>query len=608
MANAFPFPLRTAVAREQRHLRRHPCPVCKGFDEAPRGQEKRCHGFTSEDEMWCHCAREELSGGIVQGSDGLFAHKMLGPCKCGITHREDNRPRREIETTYDYVDEQGNFLFQVVRYVGKDFRQRTKDANGEWVWGLNGARRVLYHLDDLVSDDMDRTVYIAEGEKDVDRLRRDGVLSTCNPMGAGKWGAVADLARIVLQGRDVVVIADRDEPGRKHATETEAGLRSVVRSLRVLEPPSPHKDVSDLLAAGGSLEQLQPLDSGDGPTEAEPLRGLTHLSKLAVLGRDKILELAARPVRYLWEQIAVAGTIILLAAGPGEGKTTLLFLLLAARLNTGAPVRLLGRQVEPAPPNSYTVVIEGEHSESSACRKLLRSLALLKIDESSLDRLILVARKAVRLGSPEWLDVVTLVRSGLVSDIAIDTVARVAPGEADSEREQTAIFDLVAQAIEAAPTEASKPTVWACAHTRKNNRSGDVSDVSGSTQRVGQADSVLMLTGEKIEGRTVASKVTFGKLREEPDEYPLPVTFSIDGDDVRTSASLNDEDGRPLEERIVEQLQSGAKTKTALARVLRRSDKDMENAISSLFANSAITTTYVTVRGKQQRAFALRKQ
>jgi hypothetical protein len=340
---------------------------------------------------------------------------------------------------------------------------------------------------------------------------------------------------------------------------------------------------------------------------ADPLRGLEHLSRVAITGRQALHALAARPVHYVWALIAVAGTIILLAGGPGEGKTTLLFLLLAARMNKGSAVNVLGRLVEPALPGTYLVLIEGEHSESSAARKLLRSLRLLGIDDGALDRVILVARKAVRLGSPEWLDVVKLVGAGLVSDIGIDTVARVAPADGDNEREQTAIFDVVAQAIEAAPTEETKPTVWAAAHTRKNNRSGDVSDVAGSVQRVGQADSVLMLAGEKVEGRTVASKVTFGKLREEPEVYPLPVTFSIVGETIRVTTSTGeDDDDRPLETRIVEQLQHGKKTKTALSTALGRNGDDIEGALTNLFATRQIGTAAVTIRGRPYKAFALR--
>jgi len=345
------------------------------------------------------------------------------------------------------------------------------------------------------------------------------------------------------------------------------------------------------------------------PTAAEPLRGLPHLARVATLGRARILELAAKPTEYVWQDIAVAGTIVLVAGPPAEGKTTLLFLIVAARLNTGQPVLLLGRRLTPAPPLQWLVLIEGEHSDSSTSRKLTKSLRLMAVTDDALDRVIIIARKAVRLGSPEWADVVRLVAAGLVSDIAIDTVARVAPADADSEREQVAIFDAVAQAIEAAPDTAPKPIVWAVAHTRKAT-TGGLADVSGSAQRAGQADTVLMLSGEKVGGRTVSTTVTFQKLREDPDDYPLPVTFSIapgaDGGPAITTFATGVEDDRPLEERIVEQLTLGPKTKSTLSTRLSRSFKDIDDAIGVLFEAHKITTTTTKVRGKDCKAFKLR--
>jgi hypothetical protein len=62
----------------------------------------------------------------------------------------DQRPR--IVATSDYTDEQGQLLFQCVRYCPKDFKQRRPDPArpGEWIWNLNGVRRVLYHLREVV--------------------------------------------------------------------------------------------------------------------------------------------------------------------------------------------------------------------------------------------------------------------------------------------------------------------------------------------------------------------------------------------------------------------------------------------------------------------------
>src|SRR5215471_19110752 len=59
---------------------------------------------------------------------------------------EDERGERQIVAEYDYRDEKGELLFQVVRYQPKDFRQRRPDGSGGWIWKLNGTRRVLSRL------------------------------------------------------------------------------------------------------------------------------------------------------------------------------------------------------------------------------------------------------------------------------------------------------------------------------------------------------------------------------------------------------------------------------------------------------------------------------
>jgi len=376
-------------------------------------------------------------------------------------------------------------------------------------------------------------------------------------------------------------------------------------------PPAPIRKVNgkvikDLKMAG--LPLPDPFEDDEQPVSNDPLRGLHHLGPLAAVGRALLLELAAEPVSYAWQDIAVRATIILIAGAPAEGKTTLLFLVLAARMTLGDPVYLLGRKVEPAPQDKWVVVIEGEHSEGSAVRKLLKSMRLLDVNDMALDRLIMVARKAVRLGSPAWCDIDRMVAAGIVSDIAIDTVARVAPADSNSEVEQVAIFDAVARTIEQAPVK-SQPTVWAVAHTRKNGITGELSDVAGSAQRTGQADSVLLLKGDKVDGRTVSTKVLFAKLREEPDEYPLPVTFSIateDGEPTITTLTARDDDQRPLETRILEQLSTGPKTKNKLREALGRSASDVEDAISNLFEARSIQTTSTTIRGREFKAFKVR--
>jgi putative DNA primase/helicase len=228
----------TQVTKELRHSKRNPCPVCGGGENDPRGQSKRCTGFTSEDGDWTHCSREEHAGAIAQNGAGLFAHLMKGPCNCGQTHRD--RPD-DIEATYDYIDESGALLFQVVRKAGKQFRQRKPDGAGGWDWKTAGVRRVLYRLSELADSE---TVYICEGEKDVDNARRWDLVATCNPGGAEKWHFVAEMARGVLAGKKIVIFPDDDKPGQRHAQQVAAALKDFVASVKVVPLPG-GKDFSD---------------------------------------------------------------------------------------------------------------------------------------------------------------------------------------------------------------------------------------------------------------------------------------------------------------------------------------------------------------------------
>lgn len=260
-----------SVAASQRHTRANRCPICDGADGDPRGKERRCSGFASADGDYVHCSREELAGSIDANGAGLFAHRMQGSCHCGTTHGPDLRTSSngatDIEATYDYRDENGALVFQVVRKFGKQFRQRKPDGAGGWEWKLNGVRRVPYLLPELLAADPALDVYITEGEKDADSLSAKGLIATCNPGGAGKWSFISDTARKVLAGRNVVVVGDNDDAGRAHVADVAGRLRDVVRSIRVLVPPAPHKDVSDLLAAGGMLDELIPLSNACDPDE-----------------------------------------------------------------------------------------------------------------------------------------------------------------------------------------------------------------------------------------------------------------------------------------------------------------------------------------------------
>ena len=82
------------------------------------------------------------------------------------------------------------WLFQVCRKPDKTFPQRKPDGIGRgWIWKTGDVRRVLYRLPEVhEAIATGRTILPVEGERDVESLRKIGIVATCNPGGAAKPG------------------------------------------------------------------------------------------------------------------------------------------------------------------------------------------------------------------------------------------------------------------------------------------------------------------------------------------------------------------------------------------------------------------------------------
>jgi hypothetical protein len=182
------------------------------------------------------------------------------------TQAKTAESKGQIVAEYNYRDETGKLLFQTVRFEPKNFSQRRPDPSdpSKWIWNLKGVTRVLYRLPELKAEIARRdTIYLPEGEKDVESLVKYGFAATCNPLGAKKNGSswrpeYTETFRGVAR---VVVIADRDETGRAHARVVATALRLLVSSLKLIELPDRDtvkvKDAADFFGAGGSAEELR---------------------------------------------------------------------------------------------------------------------------------------------------------------------------------------------------------------------------------------------------------------------------------------------------------------------------------------------------------------
>ena len=166
---------------------------------------------------------------------------------------------RATTATYPYLDEQSNVLYRVVRTEPKGFFQQRPNGEGGWINGIQGVRRVLFQLPDVLeARAAGLVIHIAEGEKDCLTLRERGLPATCNVAGAGKWDASYSEA---LRGACVVILPDDDAAGRGHAQAVAVSLYGIAKWVRVVALPDlPNKgDISDWFSMGGTVEQLKQL-------------------------------------------------------------------------------------------------------------------------------------------------------------------------------------------------------------------------------------------------------------------------------------------------------------------------------------------------------------
>lgn len=252
---------------------------------------------------------------------GCTVDSILSAASLTLSDLHDNvhSSDRHIVATYHYHDEQGELLFQVIRFHPKDFRQRRPDGSGGWTWKLGDVRRVLYRLPHLKG----RTeAFVVEGERDADSLHAQSLTATCNPGGAGKWRD--DYARQLAAAgvQQVHVLPDNDPPGEAHARDVarschQAGL--VVRVVPLVGLPAKGDvtdwlhthTVDDLRAAVLGCPVFRPSDSVAAGFKLE----LTSIADLLAEGDTQI--------DWLVEDRIASGSVVLLAGKPKAGKSTL---------------------------------------------------------------------------------------------------------------------------------------------------------------------------------------------------------------------------------------------------------------------------------------------
>ncbi|MHC3471226.1 hypothetical protein ACYF6T_21365 [Streptomyces sp. 7R007] len=291
------------------------------------------------------------------------------PPKTPRVRTKAKRPLRGEAASYPYCDETGALLFEVVRIEIPGQKKTFQQISGDGYFGTSGIRRVLYRLPDVVqAAQAGGIVAITEGEKDTETLASMGVTATTMPGGVG-MGWSDDYTQSLKGAGEVIVIADNDDAGLTHAETVAASLDRHGIGYRVLVSDRA-KDFTDHVAAGGTLEDLVPVDAparcADEQAEIPPtqlplefwnsresLAGIRRLAHSKLLPADTALgAIMARvsgaiPHRFTAESPMGRASLnlpVAMVGGPSAGKSQS---ARAAREAFPTPDRLMDRDALP---------------------------------------------------------------------------------------------------------------------------------------------------------------------------------------------------------------------------------------------------------------------
>ena len=422
----------------------------------------------------------------------------------GDRPRQESRPRptsREdrgsIAAQYDYTDENGQLLARKTRWEKTVDGKRKKTftwghPEGQGFQSGRNGMAVPYRLPELVKAE---TVFLCEGEKDVDNLTAQGLAATCSPDGAGTGSKWRDTYTPYFAGKTVYILQDNDEVGKKFAQYEAQKLSPVAQEVKVLDltalwPGLPeHGDISDVMEHLGATQALADLlelaDKAPGwgppPPEKSPFLSSFHT----------LSDFVEEEPSWLVEGWIPEGQITLLAADGGTGKTTLWCNLVAA-LSSGRPCLLDSPDVKREP-----LKVAFFSTEDSVKKKLKRQLRQAGANEGNILTTDFSsgggdALRELKLGSDRLREVIANFRPALC---VFDPIQGFLPSRVNM-GSRNEMRDCMAPLI--ALGEEFGTAFFIVCHTNKRMGASDRSRLADSADLWDVARSVLMMgyTGE----------------------------------------------------------------------------------------------------------------
>lgn len=305
-----------------------------GDPKEKRGHELRwgTHGSKSVDlrkGTWFDFEANEGGGVIdmVRANEGAQLRSLpeIMEKQFGIARQvqQSIQPARYMSKAYDYIDEHGECVYQVVRYEPKTFRQRRPDGQGGWIWNIKDVTPVPYNLPGIMAADPSETIWVVEGEKCAQLLIKQGFTATTNHGGAKNWSPELNKW---FKGRSVVVLPDADAAGTRHAEVVVSNLYPVAKAVKLVTIPglSEKQDVYDWMVAGGTRERLAEIADAtpvlfDAPDVQDNVQDAPQADVFAVYDVHYLRNMP--PVEWLVDGWLTKHGFAVLYGEPGAGKS-----------------------------------------------------------------------------------------------------------------------------------------------------------------------------------------------------------------------------------------------------------------------------------------------
>jgi len=279
-------------------------------------------------------------------------------------HREGEVSLGPPVAIYDYRDEKGRILFQKRRYepeTGKKTFRIFHRADEVWKPGLDPGgkgktRRVLYNLPDLVKANL---VFFCEGEKDCQNVmdaklfakNAFSIAATTTFDGAWQRGHSPkwlDSYGPYFTGKQVVIFADNDEPGRIYAIAAAAAISKYAMAVRIVWFTELHEggDVSDYLASGHTTQELEKRVEDAPvwvPSVAPSAEGTAPAAAWVAEGMGTFLTATEADIEWYLAQILAPECMTQIYAPRGLGKSLLADYWAVKLAESGKRVLILDR-------------------------------------------------------------------------------------------------------------------------------------------------------------------------------------------------------------------------------------------------------------------------